>query len=159
MIYVPVFGCVFVDNFKLITKTILKLNLSIWDRPCDEIYLSKSVKNLYYRYINILFFVEVKKLLQDAKFELKKSQRKDYYKILGVSKDASTEDIKKAYRKRALVHHPGNYIFFALLFQLYYLHQTLMTYSERFFWFLLRPKLLVLFEPSATQSQYFNCKF
>ncbi|MEX2514900.1 MAG: molecular chaperone DnaJ [Candidatus Paceibacterota bacterium] len=31
---------------------------------------------------------------------------KDYYKILGVDKDASQADIKKAYRKKAHKHHP-----------------------------------------------------
>jgi DnaJ-class molecular chaperone len=31
---------------------------------------------------------------------------KDYYKILGVPKDAKTEDIKKAYRRLARQHHP-----------------------------------------------------
>ncbi|TYB79486.1 DnaJ C-terminal domain-containing protein [Bizionia myxarmorum] len=31
---------------------------------------------------------------------------KDYYKILGVSKDATAKDIKKAYRKLAAKHHP-----------------------------------------------------
>ncbi|SDC08062.1 DnaJ C-terminal domain-containing protein [Niabella drilacis] len=30
----------------------------------------------------------------------------DYYKILGISKDASADDIKKAYRKLARKHHP-----------------------------------------------------
>merc|ERR1739842_224954 len=47
--------------------------------------------------------------LQEAKLELKKSKRKDYYKILGVDKNANEEEIKKAYRKRAMVHHPDRH--------------------------------------------------
>jgi DnaJ family protein C protein 7 len=46
-------------------------------------------------------------LLHEAKLALKKSQRKDYYKILGVDRNANDDEIKKAYKKRALVHHPG----------------------------------------------------
>ncbi|KAI8761325.1 dnaJ homolog subfamily C member 7-like [Biomphalaria glabrata] len=52
---------------------------------------------------------ENKQLLQTAKLELKKSKRKDYYKILGVHKSASEDEIKKAYKKRALIHHPDRH--------------------------------------------------
>lgn len=48
-----------------------------------------------------------KQLLKRAQLELKKSKRKDYYKVLGVGKNATEDEIKKAYRKRALLHHPG----------------------------------------------------
>ncbi|KAF7239173.1 hypothetical protein EYD10_14163 [Varanus komodoensis] len=54
---------------------------------------------------------EHKQLLKNAQMELKKSKRKDYYKILGVDKNASEDEIKKAYRKRALMHHPGTEMF------------------------------------------------
>ncbi|BFZ55727.1 hypothetical protein PYCC9005_002768 [Savitreella phatthalungensis] len=44
--------------------------------------------------------------LKQAQLELKKSQRKNYYKILGIAKDAGDQEIKKAYRKQALLSHP-----------------------------------------------------
>ncbi|MCJ1387172.1 hypothetical protein MMC18_000012 [Xylographa bjoerkii] len=48
----------------------------------------------------------IAKDVRNAELELKKSKRKDYYKILGVDKDAGETEIKKAYRKLAIVHHP-----------------------------------------------------
>ncbi|KAF1979405.1 TPR-like protein [Bimuria novae-zelandiae CBS 107.79] len=48
----------------------------------------------------------IAKEIRNAELELKKSERKDYYKILGVEKDAGESEIKKAYRKLAIVHHP-----------------------------------------------------
>ncbi|KAF1935052.1 TPR-like protein [Clathrospora elynae] len=48
----------------------------------------------------------IAKEIRDAEMELKKSKRKDYYKILGIQKDATETEIKKAYRKLAIVHHP-----------------------------------------------------
>uniref|UniRef100_A0A8C7Y9Q7 DnaJ homolog subfamily C member 7 n=1 Tax=Oryzias sinensis TaxID=183150 RepID=A0A8C7Y9Q7_9TELE len=52
---------------------------------------------------------EHKQLLKTAQMELKKSKRKDYYKVLGVGKNATEDEIKKAYRKRALMHHPDRH--------------------------------------------------
>ncbi|KAH7382296.1 hypothetical protein BKA66DRAFT_464194 [Pyrenochaeta sp. MPI-SDFR-AT-0127] len=48
----------------------------------------------------------IAKEIRDAELELKKSKRKDYYKILGLSKDCTEQEIKKAYRKLAIIHHP-----------------------------------------------------
>ncbi|EGP91264.1 uncharacterized protein MYCGRDRAFT_66104 [Zymoseptoria tritici IPO323] len=48
----------------------------------------------------------IAKDVRNAELELKKSKRKDYYKILGVDKSATETEIKKAYRKLAVIHHP-----------------------------------------------------
>lgn len=43
---------------------------------------------------------------QRSELELKKSKRKDYYKILGIRKYADGTEIKKAFRKLAAKYHP-----------------------------------------------------
>jgi len=45
-------------------------------------------------------------LLHEAERGLKISKRKDYYKILEISKEASTSEVTRAYRRLAKVHHP-----------------------------------------------------
>lgn len=48
-------------------------------------------------------------MLDEAKVALKKSKQKDYYKILGIGKEANDDEIRKAYKKKALVHHPDRH--------------------------------------------------
>jgi preprotein translocase subunit Sec63 len=50
---------------------------------------------------------EIHAAIKQMKRKIKMAERKDYYKILGVSKDADTTEIKKSYRKMALKYHPG----------------------------------------------------
>lgn len=48
----------------------------------------------------------VNPLLREAQIELQRSKTKDYYKVLGVSRDADERQIKSAYRKMTKQHHP-----------------------------------------------------
>lgn len=52
---------------------------------------------------------EAQQGLHRAQVELKKSQQKDFYKELGVARNADARAIKKAYRKLALVWHPDKH--------------------------------------------------
>ncbi|KAL2816857.1 hypothetical protein BDW59DRAFT_166204 [Aspergillus cavernicola] len=49
---------------------------------------------------------DVQNLLQKAQVLQKRSRQKDYYKVLGISKDADERTIKRAYRQLIKVHHP-----------------------------------------------------
>jgi len=49
---------------------------------------------------------QVNQLLQNAQLELKRSKTKDYYKVLGLTRDADEVQIKAAYRKMVKIHHP-----------------------------------------------------
>jgi DnaJ family protein C protein 3 len=48
--------------------------------------------------------------IRRAEAALKQSKQKDYYKILGVGRRASSKEIKKAYREQALVWHPDKHL-------------------------------------------------
>eukprot|EP00274_Cyanoptyche_gloeocystis_P004964 CAMPEP_0196666342 /NCGR_PEP_ID=MMETSP1086-20130531/64443_1 /TAXON_ID=77921 /ORGANISM="Cyanoptyche gloeocystis , Strain SAG4.97" /LENGTH=491 /DNA_ID=CAMNT_0042003521 /DNA_START=40 /DNA_END=1515 /DNA_ORIENTATION=- len=49
---------------------------------------------------------EVLQTLRQVKLELKKSKRKDFYKILGITQSADDDEIRKAYKLMALKWHP-----------------------------------------------------
>lgn len=49
---------------------------------------------------------QINGLLQNAQIELKRSKTKDYYKVLGLSRDADELQIKAAYRRMVKLHHP-----------------------------------------------------
>ncbi|XP_067890498.1 dnaJ homolog subfamily C member 3a [Heterodontus francisci] len=51
----------------------------------------------------------IKEGLERAQKLLKQSQKKDYYKILGVKRNAKKREIIKAYRKLAMQWHPDNF--------------------------------------------------
>lgn len=49
---------------------------------------------------------EAQSLQQKAQTLLKRSKQKDYYKVLGISRDADDRTIKRAYRQLVKQHHP-----------------------------------------------------
>ncbi|RPD77241.1 protein prenylyltransferase [Lentinus tigrinus ALCF2SS1-7] len=48
----------------------------------------------------------LKNELKKAELDFKRSKSKDYYKILGIERDCTEVEIRKAYRRESLKHHP-----------------------------------------------------
>lgn len=49
---------------------------------------------------------KIQTMQQKAQTLLKRSKTKDYYKVLGVSRDASNKEIKRAYLRASKINHP-----------------------------------------------------
>lgn len=50
--------------------------------------------------------LNLQKLIQECEMQNKKNNVNDYYKILGVDKKATAEQIRKQYKKLARLYHP-----------------------------------------------------
>lgn len=48
--------------------------------------------------------------VKKAEAALKRSKTKDYYKILNLARDCTEVEIKKAYRRESLIHHPDKVV-------------------------------------------------
>lgn len=81
----------------LIKRGEAKILLEEWESAVEDLKLviNKDHQNR-----------EARELLMKAERGVKLSKRKDWYKVLGVSKTASAADIKRAYKKLALQWHP-----------------------------------------------------
>lgn len=73
------------------------MNMKRWDEAVANLKTAVS-KNQGNR--------EFQEELRKAEFEKKKANRKDYYGILGIAQHASPRELKKAFRRCGLEHHP-----------------------------------------------------
>jgi tetratricopeptide (TPR) repeat protein len=77
-----------------------KMGLQEWEQAIHDYTKATQLNNQHQ---------QAQQGLHQAQVELKKSQQKDFYKELGVPRDANARVIKKAYRKLALLWHPDKH--------------------------------------------------
>ena len=57
-------------------------------------------------YVELLFTLSIEDFMGGRRGEKKEIDNTKYYKLLGVSKEATQDEVKKAFRKIALKEHP-----------------------------------------------------
>ncbi|KAJ5288469.1 hypothetical protein N7478_001499 [Penicillium angulare] len=72
----------------------------------DEDHFEEAIRTLNTAKEHHPHSQEIQSLIQKAQALLKRSKQKDYYKVLGVSRDADERTIKRAYRQLIKIHHP-----------------------------------------------------
>ncbi|GAA5956851.1 hypothetical protein JCM21900_006271 [Sporobolomyces salmonicolor] len=86
------------DTWGLVGKAEVLMNDEKWDEAVQVLSAAFEATGRSDR--------DVLSRLQKAQRLLKQSKAKDYYKVLGVSRDADAKTIKRAYRKATLKAHP-----------------------------------------------------
>jgi len=89
------------DNIPaFITSSDARIQLALYEEAVGDLKKAMQIDDNY---------PGLKKKLEEAQRMLKQSQKKDYYKILGVPRNARKQEILKSYRKLAREWHPDNF--------------------------------------------------
>ncbi|KAF8917535.1 hypothetical protein CPB85DRAFT_1284484 [Mucidula mucida] len=88
------------------TRARIHLHLEVYDKAVADFQSAIQYAQDDVGYSSERDIRELKSDLKKAEAALKRSKTKDYYKILGVQRDCTEIEIKKAYRRESLKHHP-----------------------------------------------------